>query len=541
MQRDYEKVGGEGSSSSPSISQQKMGMLLGFLVGLLVTGIVLAIYIPLTDESKSERWEKEVDQYVASMSSRRIMTHLKELEKIANNNGDTRAAGTPGYSDSVDYIVSQLNKYAKCDPGPQTQTFTFEDWESLSDPKLSQVSPAAVDYTDFKILDFSGTGTAVGEIVIPTGDPLGCDEIDWEDGDANKKIALVQRGECPLADKAENAARAGAIGVLIFASGSAGDTGAFSASLGTNQSVPVFSIPFDLGEEFTQELPTMSMFADTNTFDVETWNVLCPGKKGNKDKTIIVGAHLDSVPEGPGINDDGSGTSTILELAIQMADSDLEIHNRVTFGWWGAEEVGLKGSAHFVDAALQSGQITEIAANLNFDMIASPNYVMGILNGSSAEDPDVKHGCAEIQGLFEDYFEFEDIPYVAQPNFDPPRSDYGPFLVVKIPAGGLFTGAEVFKTAEQRTTFGGFPEASYDTCYHKYCDTTENIDLLALQNNAEAAAYVLGVMSVNQNLDAMLLPPEQQKRSVGSKKIARAMDGAHLRARANKFPDRPLF
>ncbi|WP_198412038.1 M20/M25/M40 family metallo-hydrolase [Cryobacterium sp. Hz9] len=82
------------------------------------------------------------------------------------------------------------------------------------------------------------------------------------------------------------------------------------------------------------------VIAETRT----TVNIIADTRTGNKDKVIVVGAHLDSVLAGPGINDNGSGTATILETAIQMKKLKIQPRQQVRFAFWGAEELGLLGS-----------------------------------------------------------------------------------------------------------------------------------------------------------------------------------------------------
>jgi Zn-dependent M28 family amino/carboxypeptidase len=107
-----------------------------------------------------------------------------------------------------------------------------------------------------------------------------------------------------------------------------------------------------------------------------TINVLCTTRGGNGDDTIVLGAHLDSVPEGPGMVDNGSGSSSLLEIALVLAKHNYHLKNKIVFGWWGAEEIGLLGSRHYVRELVKDQEAkAKIAMNMNFDMLASPNYV----------------------------------------------------------------------------------------------------------------------------------------------------------------------
>jgi Zn-dependent M28 family amino/carboxypeptidase len=202
---------------------------------------------------------------------------------------------------------------------------------------------------------------------------------------------------------------------------------------------------------------------------------------------VVVGAHLDSVIAGPGINDNGSGTSTILEIAEEMAELGIRNRQKVRFAFWGAEELNLFGSQFYVDS-LSDEELQTIVANLNFDMLGSPNYVRFVYDGDgSAGGPDGPPGSAQIETLFNDYFADQGLPVEPTP-FDG-RSDYGPFIAIGIPAGGLFSGAEGIKTPAQVAVYGGVAGEQYDPCYHEACDDITNLSTKALLELGDAAAH----------------------------------------------------
>jgi len=213
--------------------------------------------------------------------------------------------------------------------------------------------------------------------------------------------------------------------------------------------------------------------------DISTFNIVAETLKGPASPVVVVGAHLDSVPAGPGINDDGTGTATLLALARIVAETDMFSENspaQLRLGWWGAEELGLLGSTYYVNELKDNhpDQLAQIALNLNFDMLGSPNFMRGIYNGSSGPE-DVRHGSALIQKLFEGHFRSENLPFMLTA-FDG-RSDYAAFISNGIPAGGLFTGAEVLKTKEQRKIFGGLANTAYDVsvmCESALCISSES-------------------------------------------------------------------
>ena len=219
---------------------------------------------------------------------------------------------------------------------------------------------------------------------------------------------------------------------------------------------------------------------------VESFNILAD-TGGSAENTVVVGGHLDSVREGPGINDNASGVAAILETARWMKESGISPANRVRFAFWGGEEDGLYGSQHYVDE-LSKTEKAQTAANLNVDMLASPNGVRSIHDGDGS---DFGHagpaGSRAIEELFFRFFAENSLPAETTP-FDG-GSDYDAFLEAGIPGGGLFSGDVESKTKAQVQAYGGTAGKDLDSCYHKACDTIKNTDAELLQQMSGALAY----------------------------------------------------
>ena len=259
----------------------------------------------------------------------------------------------------------------------------------------------------------------------------------------------------------------------------------------TGLTIPVVYATFDTGADLaTTPGATVRVKVDFTADERVAYNVLAETADGNDDNTVMAGAHLDSVQEGPGINDNGSGSAALLETAIQMAK--VKPNNTVRFAWWGAEESGLLGSEHYVEE-LTEEEAADIALYLNFDMVASPNYMFGIYDGDNsggtAAPGFIPEGSAEIEDVFEAFYDSRGLP--SQDSEFSGRSDYGPFIAVGIPAGGLFTGAEVPKTAAEAALYGGVAGAAYDPCYHAFCDNLTGDGQPAALYDALREDYVL--------------------------------------------------
>jgi Zn-dependent M28 family amino/carboxypeptidase len=208
---------------------------------------------------------------------------------------------------------------------------------------------------------------------------------------------------------------------------------------------------------------------------------------------VFAGAHLDSTENGPGINDNGSGSAALLTTALEVSRSGLKPDRHLRFAWWGAEEAGLLGSEHYV-ASLSEDELTDIALNLNFDMVGSPNYVRFVYDGDGSDSEAAgPAGSDRIEREFVRWFERQGLE--TEPTAFDGRSDYGPFIDAGIPAGGLFTGAEGVKTEEQAATYGGTAGEAYDPCYHQACDTRDNIDDEVLDQMADAVAHATWLWS----------------------------------------------
>ncbi|WP_262851081.1 M20/M25/M40 family metallo-hydrolase [Mumia quercus] len=435
-----------------------------------------------------------------------ILKHARALQVIANQNDGTRASGLPGYEASVDYVTRQLRRSGYT---VRRQAFSFPFFQSLSAPTLSQVSPTPTDY-ETDVYQYSGDGDVTGVVVpannnvIPaTPEPsstAGCEPGDFDAAPAEPAVALVQRGGCDFAVKADNAAAAGYDALIIFNEGNPGRTELSVGTLGGEKPIPVVGLSYADAVAILDQLEngpvTLSVSTDVlNDPDRTTWNVIAdlPAKQlkkiKNKDQVVVVGAHLDSVAEGPGINDNGSGSAGILTIAQEMADLKLtkKLARPVRFAFWGAEESGLLGAEHYVNT-LSENQRSKIYANLNFDMIGSPNYVRFVYDGDGSDGgPSGPPGSDVIESVFTDYFESKGL--ASEPTDFDGRSDYGPFIAAGIPAGGLFSGAEGVKTEEQAAVYGGTAGEWYDPCYHQACDDITNLSVKALDELGDAAAH----------------------------------------------------
>lgn len=421
--------------------------------------------------------------------------HLKKLQDIANSHGGTRAIGTPGYDASVDYVVESLRAKGFDVETPEFQTRVF----THGDPTLT----VGGDTVKAGVLRYSGgtppEGVSGPMVAAPADDTPGCAPVDYEGLPVKGAVVLVDRGSCPFSEKQAIVAKLGAVGMVVADNV---DEEKMGGTLGENTSVtiPVVSVSKADGARLRAAPGPTTIKLDATTTAISVRNVIAQTRTGSSQNVVVVGGHLDSVPEGPGINDNGSGVAAVLETALQLG-SEPAINNAVRFGFWGAEEVGIVGSRKYV-ASLNAEQLKDIALYLNFDMLGSPNPGYFTYDGDQStapgldqHPPRVPEGSAGIERTFVDYL--KSAGKTAVDTFFDGRSDYDGFTKAGIPAGGLFSGAEEEKSPEQAGLWGGTPNAPFDPNYHKDTDTLEHVDPTALNINGRGVAWAVGVYATD--------------------------------------------
>lgn len=436
------------------------------------------------------------DKLQKSIKADALKKHAENFQAIAyQTTARNRVFGSPGHNFSALYVYQALEELS------EYYTVSYQPFTALYSEGSADLIAGGVDQ-NAGFMTYSPTGTVTGDLAVTSN--LGCTAADY--AGVSGKIALISRGTCEFGLKVALAGSAGALGAVIYnnvAGDLAGTLGAPPRPEGPY--VPVGAISLDQGLALVEQIAAgtvaASLTVNSLTENRTTMNVIAQTKGGDQNNVIFIGAHLDSVTAGPGINDDGSGSVAILELALQLAK--FKTNNAVRFAWWSAEEYGLLGSEYYVFEGTSDADLASIRLYLNFDMIASPNYKYAIYDGDgSAYNISGPAGSAEAEKLFEEFFASKGLK--SQPTEFDGRSDYGPFLDAGIAAGGLFTGAEKIKTAEEATWYGGDAGVAYDVNYHKAGDTIDNLNYDAFVTNSKAIAH--SVATYAQSFDS--LPPK---------------------------------
>jgi hypothetical protein len=474
-----------------------------------------------------------------------LWNHMQQFQAIADANPGpdghpSRNSGEPGYKASADYVANVM-KDAGYDVTIQPYTFNYYAYKSP--PTLSEVSPTPQNFVlgqDWNSGQSTGVTTAPihpagGIIIPPTATPSsssGCTAGDF-DSSMSGKIALIQRGTCTFGTKVQNAQAAGATGVLIFNEGNPGRTSLFAGSLQDAAgnpiipTIPVGFVPFQTGLDLynayqadPSSAPVMSLnidaIVDPNRLD---YNVIADSKGGDKNHVLVVDAHLDAI-YGAGMLDNASGSATILDIAQKM--KNVNPLNKLRFIWFGGEELGLLGSKYYVDN-LTSTQASHIGYDLDADVTATPNYLIGIVDPAapdlfgrtvSATFPNRVYKASTVsRDQSADYFTSIGKNYEF---LSPVGTDAFSFNKVGIPASGLLTGQDCCKSPEEVTLFGGQTgnyEGNLGTtdggCVDnpfRWCDNLDNNDPAvmtfvsqAFANTVVRMAFDTKVMSASNN------------------------------------------
>ena len=450
---------------------------------------------PLPEPAAQERCDNQAndtaEQLLECVTLAGVRTHQSQLMEIAKAHNGTRLAGSPGYEASLEYAKQVLTE-AGYHVTVQAFEFPVSRVEASSLREPGQSAAASIPHL---VLDYSGSADLKAKISRPVG-ATGCKAADFA-GFARGSIALVRRGSCDLSDKVEAAVQAGAVGVVIQNPDDGPLAGSLTVSVPLD--LPVVLVSQSVGEQLAQRTLTggkLRLQTKTSRSMATTHNLLAESTSGDADHVTMVGAHLDSVRAGAGINDNGSGTSAVLEVARQMAR--VKPLNRLRFALWGAEEQGLLGSTYYV-RNLAAAERARIGLYLNFDMIASPNHVFFVYGGDGSAGQQAISSPVASARIVDQFTQFYSQRKQAFKRMNSGgRSDHKPFADIGIPFGGVFTGAEEIKSQEEAQTWGGTAGKAFDACYHSACDNLANFNATALDINADAVANAVLFYAMNR-------------------------------------------
>lgn len=430
-----------------------------------------------------------------------IIADLRQLESIADAHGGTRAAGSPGHEASASFVAGELRAAGYQVEEQSVDVYAFEQTGRSTLEIVGAGARAFDDEHDFKAMLFSPSADVTAPMYALGFDPgaqpgdsggLGCSPGDWTGVPAGA-IVLVQPGNCFRHDVVVQAQIAGAAGLVTAYPGWIRDAvlrptliepaDIHIPVIGTTQAVGV-ALAEAAGAGASAHIAT-----STSSEKKSSVNVIAETPWGDPQHVVMVGGHLDSVVDGPGINDDGSGAMTVLSIARALARTAPPASAwKVRFAFWTGEEIGLVGSTAWVGRS-GAEPLNTVAAYVNLDMLGSPNGGRYVYDGAVTSSP------PESEAIDRLFARALDADGLAWEKIQVGSSDNVSFDRFGIPTGGLFSGANEIKSAGQASTFGGTADAPEDPCFHLACDRVAGIDRTLLRELARAAAWGVGALT----------------------------------------------
>lgn len=402
-----------------------------------------------------------------------IFAHLEELNGIG-----IRSVGTPGYEATVDYLAGVLR-----DRGFEVSTPEFE-WLKMGDPGKPTLQIGGRSYPVTQASPLAGTprGGISGPSLRP-GEPAGCEAADY--GDVRGALAIVDDTGCSVVVKQNAAVAKGAVGLLVVSAG--GTKGLFEPGYYQKLTLPVAVIDRTTDAALRRTSAAVRLTLDAQASVARSRNVIAQTTTGDTGNVVMAGANLDSAPRSPGINDNGTGVAALLSIAQALGSAPAD-GNAVRFAFWGSESLGAAGK--YV-SGLDAGQLDDIAAYLDADMLGSQNAGFFTYDGDqSAAVNEAPEGSAGIERTLAGYLNLAGVRPADIPLDN--AGDYSPFLTAGVPVGGLTTGSTQQKSAAQARLWGGRAGVAFDPNHGTARDDIANVDHRALSITGPALAFAIG-------------------------------------------------
>ena len=415
---------------------------------------------------------------VGDVSVERMLEHLEALQAIADSHDGTRVAGSPGFDASARYVADVLRAAGYAVTFSSTEVPVFEQHNPSVFDQIEPERRQWVDGRDFRAMMFSASGNVRAAIDRVGG---GCTDADFAGFRVDAVAVIEPSPECFRRAQVVNAQRAGAVAVIGVSTAPRGSPLRPTLFSPDGIDVPVLSVTAETGRALVEgSVVRIRTSVTTSVEDVQS--VVAELPESADQDVVMLGGHLDSVMDGPGINDNGSGVALLLETARWAAGLHPAPAVRVAF--WAGEEEGLYGSWAYTHE-LGADELERIDVYLNLDMVASTNFVTFVYE-ASPDDPEISRQAAD---LFAD--SLQDLGAESEPLDLQGASDHAAFDDVGVPTGGLYSGSQEVKTPAQAETYGGIAGAKLDPCYHQPCDTIDNVSERALRLHALALVRVL--------------------------------------------------
>lgn len=429
------------------------------------------------------------ERLAADVTGSSVYQHLAALQSIADTHGGNRGYDRPGFTASAHYVAGRL-KAAGYHVVEQTVPYT--DFEVTTERLVVGDAPSReVPVLMTRFAPSSGPSGITAPLASPSAGTSGCSASDYQGTHAKDAIVVIGRAACGFGLQEQVAATVGARAVLMYYP-TPSPQNIYRLIAYSPFTIPMASVSQRDGELLARQAALGGLRAHltlrARSVPRRTVNVLAETAGGDPHNVVMIGGHLDSVTEGPGVNDNGTTAMTVLQIALALAPRQHEVRNKVRFAFWGAEELVDVGSDYYV-SQLSADDKGRIAAVLNGELLASPNY------GRFVWDPG-SGGSHAIADLFAAYFDRHGLPY-ERVSPDSVGSDHLPFEAAGIPVGGIDGGTLGVKTPEQQRLYGGTAGQMFDPCYHQPCDRLGDINQAALDANVPAFAWVVAKLAAD--------------------------------------------
>lgn len=463
-----------------------MRTLLAVVAAVAITGSLTAV----TSAPRDDFWL--ADHLAKTTSGQKALADLRVFERIADQNGGQRATATPGFDASARYVTEQLTA-----AGYKVQSQTVPYRQFVFDAESGQETAPRDRMIRTLMMDGSPV-TPEGGFTAPlvfapvkADGTSGCTAADYHGLAVSGAIVLTPRSSCGYTNQQKVIAGLGGRAMLLYLP-EPDPENIYRLHVFTpaDFTIPSATISPEQAGQLTadaaQHPVTFHLELRGHFADKKTVNLFAETRGGSPDHIVMAGAHLDSVPEGPGINDNVSSVAALMETARQLAPFQNRVRDKVRFAFWGAEEQVDVGSDYYVEH-LSYADKTAIDLYENFELIASPNFARFLIDGTSPAAP----GSATVTKVFEQYFTRTGLPFKTEP-VTGVGSDQDPFVTAGIAVGGMDMGTIGLKTPEEAEIFGGQAGQQYDHCYHQTCDRVADLSRQALDENVPAIAWTIG-------------------------------------------------
>ncbi len=434
-----------------------------------------------------------------------LWNRLAHFQQIADENSGThghpnRDTGTAGYAASVAYVAGLMRKAGY---SVTVQQYVYKKSDVIGIPVFRTPDRRYASERDWYVARLSGAGTLTAAVEPPADSAGGCAPSDFA-GFARGDAALLRAGNCDFDSQVENAEAAGAAAVILYSDDP--QRGAYEARLIDPARIPVIGVVTNavgvglLRQYRSGRAAVVQIDVREHSRSDLDYNVIADSPYGDAKRTVVVDAHLDAI-YGAGMLDNASGSTSILEIALNMAKTQTVNHLR--FIWFGGEEIGLLGSRYYT-THLPASQLHDIVFDIDADVTATPNYDMLIADPANATKvkrfppnvvPDSKIG----NDYFKDFFDTGGVIARAA-RFGNDGTDSFAFSLAGVPNSGILTQQDCCKHPWETKVWGGFL-GNYEGkipshnggCVdrpHRWCDNLSNNDPFILELATKALAYV---------------------------------------------------